>query len=221
MTATALRTKSETPPVFPSRPPERAALATAIARKAAAEKRQADIGAALKRSNSSNLFHAVKQAKAALAEAEASEGSFLAACAINQTGSDASPSKVAAARLAQLEADYSQAKRTQAALETASEAAERELDWAKRELDAALRDAVQSDVAVEKLIAHYRSKQSEYFNACGTLYALSRAGCGVLSSFGQGFNPSFERHAEPEAALRWIELLERLKSDPDATLPSS
>ena len=93
MTAAALRTELETPPLFPSRLPEREKLREAIARRDTAEARLSKIRDAQARGidTSSNLFAAIKAAKAAVAEAEASEGSYLAACAINQTGTDASP----------------------------------------------------------------------------------------------------------------------------------
>ena len=157
MTATALRTKSETPPVFPSRPAERQKLAEAISRKAAAKKRLSDINAALERSSSTPTFLALKTARSALEDAKAGDQhDYLLAVALGEAAAGDDPVKSAAAEVTKCEAAYETAKRTEAALRTEAETAQRELSMAEFDLRAALRAVVEVDAATEQLIERYR-----------------------------------------------------------------
>jgi chromosome segregation ATPase len=211
--------------VPPSRSPERESLHKAIQQHTTAKQRLAKLGDAMERasSNSLNLSQAVSAAKVALDDAAAGEGRYLAAVALNETDASGSPVKAARERLAQTEADYAQAKKTNEALEKETTTAAQALDWATIQLNDRVKAAVRTDPAVTQLVADYQVAQRTYLDKCKLLSALLDAGCCPIDgTFGEGYSPqhNFLSRGQSPAAPRWQAAINALRTDADAELPT-
>jgi chromosome segregation ATPase len=201
----------------PERTPERQSLAQAIARHDAAAKRLAAITAAHERASGAvyDLKDGVDKAIAALDEAKAGEGSYLAAIALGEADATLSPVKTAAANVEQANDQLGTVRRTRDALEAEMKAVESELMWAKSKLDDAVRDVVRADPAIRKLAGDHAAADRHYNDLHRAMETVQNFLPDDLK-FWHGTG----RWPDLAAAATWSAAITALAGDADAPLPS-
>jgi chromosome segregation ATPase len=201
----------------PERTPERQSLALAIARHDATAKRLAAITAAHERASGAvyDLKDGVDKAIAALDEAKAGEGSYLAAIALGEADATLSSVKTAAANVEQANDQLGTVCRTRDALEAEMKAVESELMWAKSKLDDAVRDVVRADPAIRKLAGDHAAADRHYNDLHRAMETVQNFLPDDLK-FWHGTG----RWPDLAAAATWSAAITALASDADAALPS-
>src|SRR5664279_2077462 len=202
----------------PPRSPEREQLAAAQERHGAATKQLVRIQAAHERA-ADTVYEAkdsVAKAIAALDEAKAGEGSYLAAAALGEADAALSPVKTAAAAVEQANDQLGTARHMRDALEAEIKSAERELMWAKSKLDDAVNDAVKADPATARLVATFSEAERRFMSL---RQAMGVVGTSRLPQGSEFWDCQHNWPALTDAPV-WQAAVTALRTDADAPLPS-
>jgi chromosome segregation ATPase len=201
----------------PPRSPEREQLAEAIARRDTASKQLVRVQAAHERASNTiyDLKDSVDKAIAALDAAKVGEESYLAAVALGEADASLSPVKTAVANVEQANDLLDTARRTRDALEAEIKAAEREIMFADMALDKCVGDVARADPAIRKLAAEYAAARRRAVDLQSAMEAVQSYLPDDLQ-FWHGSIPA----AELVGVAAWKAVLQTLRTDADAPLPS-
>jgi len=203
-------------PATPPRTPERAKLAAAIARYAAAKADVERIEAAREEIFSEVKMRALPardEAAAALADARSRDTERLAAAYLGETDAAVALGKLEKA-LVDAQAKIDEIEKTEIGLDARLKAAEEELTWSRSLRDQAHRDAIRNSPEM--------AAQVERYNAlCREVAILSQiiAVDYAPDSFRRSSLANYSDLPTEEASA-WRAAIEAMKFDPDAPLPA-
>jgi hypothetical protein len=223
--------------VPPRRTEARETLAGAIIEHAKAARQPTRLKAAIENTNDllygdDGALRAAEKANAALAEAKANESHHLAAVALGEATADGDPVIIATAAVEKANAHLDSARKTRAAIEEQLKVAESELQFAKGELDVAVRTVMRDEAGstIDRILIEAAALQAELGAKRATLSFLKsfcfslheRELAKPIEDFlaAPAYPWEFNRKTSEHPALEtWRQTRQALATDADAPLP--